>query len=508
MGANSQCCPWYYSKNTLKEVVFEEGIVNVYPKAFSGCISLENVVLPDSIVYIYSESFKGCSKLTELTIPNKTCSINDSSSTIHTNTIIKAPCGSTAYDYAKKYNRSFISTEHTLTDWLADSTVNGYFMTTTVYRECIYCGEAFDSTTHTTMGWVIDTEATCTTDGSKHLECLDCGNRFDAVIPATGHTEVVDEAVAANCTETGLTEGKHCSVCSTILVEQTVVDALGHDMEDWYESVASTCTENGEERTDCSRCDYFETRKTQPNGHSYTSSVITPTCTKGGYTTYTCSVCGDNYTSDEVASLGHTGGVANCKDKAICETCGEAYGEINADNHKTIVIDKAVEATCSAAGLTEGSHCDACGTVIKQQTETPKLYHSYESKVTEATCTEDGYTTFTCAICGHSYISEQTDKMGHNFGDWYEVTSATCEKEGLEQRDCSECDYSETQEIPATGHDFDGSECKNCDYDKADDCGCNCHKGGIAGFFFKLILFFQKIFKTNQICEGCGIKHY
>ena len=42
---------------------------------------------------------------------------------------------------------------------------------------------------------------------------------------------------------------------------------------------------------------------------------------------------------DETEKLGHTGGVANCKDKAICDTCGEEYGEINADNHKNIVID-------------------------------------------------------------------------------------------------------------------------------------------------------------------------
>lgn len=38
-------------------------------------------------------------------------------------------------------------------------------------------------------------------------------------------------------------------------------------------------------------------------------------------------------------------------------------------------------------------------------------------------------------------------------------------------------------------------------------CPCNCHKNGIAKFFFKIALFFQKIFKKNQVCD-CGIKHY
>ena len=40
----------------------------------------------------------------------------------------------------------------------------------------------------------------------------------------------------------------------------------------------------------------------------------------------------------------------------------------------------------------------------------------------------------------------------------------------------------------------------------ADDCSCNCHKGGIAGFFFKILNFFQKIFGMNKVC-ACGVKH-
>ena len=38
------------------------------------------------------------------------------------------------------------------------------------------------------------------------------------------------------------------------------------------------------------------------------------------------------------------------------------------------------------------------------------------------------------------------------------------------------------------------------------DCECKCHQGGIAGFFYKIVLFFQKLFGNNLVCE-CGAEH-
>ncbi len=51
---------------------------------------------------------------------------------------------------------------------------------------------------------------------------------FTVTTKAKGHTEVVEAAVAPTCTARGLTEGKHCSVCNTVLAEQLMVEALGH----------------------------------------------------------------------------------------------------------------------------------------------------------------------------------------------------------------------------------------------------------------------------------------
>lgn len=41
------------------------------------------------------------------------------------------------------------------------------------------------------------------------------------------HNIVVDKAILPNCTESGLTEGSHCSICNEVLVAQQIVSALG-----------------------------------------------------------------------------------------------------------------------------------------------------------------------------------------------------------------------------------------------------------------------------------------
>ena len=129
--------------------------------------------------------------------------------------------------------------------------------------------------------------------------------------------------------------------------------------------------------------------------------------------------------------------------------------------------------------------------------------HTYTSKITtEPTHLEEGVKTFTCE-CGDTYTEVIAKLEGHTYNKV--VTAPTCTTQGYTTYTC-ECGNAYIEPIAPTGHDFDGSKCKNCDYDKADDCSCNCHKGGFMGFIWKIINFFQKLFKSNQIC-ACGAKH-
>lgn len=99
---------------------------------------------------------------------------------------------------------------------------------------CTICGGTKAEAVHKhTLTATAEKAATCTEDGNiAYWHCTECGKYFsdadgkneitlaDTVRPATRHTVVIDAAVPATTTSTGLTEGSHCSVCHTVLVEQ------------------------------------------------------------------------------------------------------------------------------------------------------------------------------------------------------------------------------------------------------------------------------------------------
>ena len=119
-------------------------------------------------------------------------------------------------------------------------------------------------------------EPTCTETGlTQGKHCSVCGEILQAqsVIPALGHTEVIDDAIAPTCTENGKTVGKHCSVCNTIIVAQTDIAALGHDFEH-HSKKDATCTEIGcNEYDTCKRvgCAYTTYQEIPALGHKYST---------------------------------------------------------------------------------------------------------------------------------------------------------------------------------------------------------------------------------------------
>ena len=81
------------------------------------------------------------------------------------------------------------------------------------------------------------TEPTCTEGGYTTHTCSRCPDSYiDTAVDALGHTEVVDSFVAPTFDDTGLTEGKHCSVCGEVTVPQIIISRKQENISFTYEA--------------------------------------------------------------------------------------------------------------------------------------------------------------------------------------------------------------------------------------------------------------------------------
>lgn len=81
---------------------------------------------------------------------------------------------------------------------------------------------------HTFGDWRVTKEATCTEKGEKSHSCQVCKREVKVEIPGKGHTPQILGGRAATCEETGLTEGKKCTVCGEMFIKQEVIPAKEH----------------------------------------------------------------------------------------------------------------------------------------------------------------------------------------------------------------------------------------------------------------------------------------
>ena len=346
----------------------------------------------------------------------------------------------------------------------------------TAGTKCSVCGatlsgmEEIPALGHDWGEWTVTTSPTCTKEGEEKRTCKrdGCNATETRKIDATGHTEVIDAAKAPTCTETGLTEGKHCSVCNEVLVAQEVIPAKGHSWNEGEVTTQPTCKDKGVKTFTCTVCHTTKTEEVPAKGHSWNKGEITtaPTCENAGVKTYTCTVCNETKT-ETIAATGHTSvevpeKPATCTEAghtagtkcSVCDAILSGMEEIPATGH-TEVIDAAKAPTCTETGLTEGKHCSVCNTVLVAQEEIPAKGHTEViDPAVEPTCTEPGKTEGKhCSVCHEILVAqEEIPAKGHSWDKGVITTSPTCSDAGVKTYTCTVCSETKTEVLDATGH--------------------------------------------------------
>ena len=288
------------------------------------------------------------------------------------------------------------------------------------WQEC-ECGYATDKTDHSM-------ESKSSADG--HWDACACGYKTD--VAAHAWTDKFDtQNHWQECSDCGYQKDVTAHSLTKNVNEtqhQVKCESCGYKTE-WENHTGGTATCTA--KAVCSVC-----------GESYgelAAHVADSTYKYNGEGHWTaCAACGTPMSNQEA----HTGGTADCQHKAVCDVCGQPYGELDASNHtggirwaQTAETHQAFYLCCGAAAGAEANHswndesvCTECG------------YGCAHTGGT-ATCTA----LAVCDICGHTY----GDLLPHDYR-WVIDQEATTEATGLKHEECTACGdkRSEGTEIP------------------------------------------------------------
>ncbi len=311
----------------------------------------------------------------------------------------------------------------------------------------------------------------------------------EVTVQCASHIPEPDTAVAPTCTESGLTEGSHCSLCGKVLVAQEVVPPLGHDLIH-HEAQAATCTEIGWDAYEsCTRCEYTTYAEIPALGHELVQhEAKDATCEEIGWNAYeTCSRC-DYTTYTEIAALGHNlvqheAQAATCTEKGwnAYETCSRCdyttYVEIPALGHDWGPWTVTKQPTCEVPGENTRT-CKNDNSHIENR-DIDLLSHAWVTTWEKPQCVRGswditGYFFTQCTYCGKYTTQIDADALidpddtqvsedyvqvtlnlweynqlaetyglpvtdGHDWTDWI-YTAPTCRRAGYKWHWCTRCD--------------------------------------------------------------------
>ena len=265
----------------LTEAVFTKDIqIEEIPNyMFSGCENLKKISIPSSVKSIGDGAFSGCTALENLKIPATVTSIG----------------GRAFGDGVKEV--TFLG------DYIDIS--SGFSMDQSVKISYYACNDTWNSAqeffgntqykitpnpVHMTEGEVTVTPATCTTDGERTFVCDNCKETVTEVIPSTGHTLTLADHKDPTCVAKGY-DIEVCSVCKEQFTTELEIDPAAHQYDEG-KVVEANCSRGGYTLYTCKLCGNVKRENYVPaTAHDYEDTVVKPTCQTMGYTRHQCKNC-------------------------------------------------------------------------------------------------------------------------------------------------------------------------------------------------------------------------
>lgn len=472
---------------SLEKTTIPAGVTIIEGYAFQNCKKLNRITIPATVISILSEAFYSCTNLeaVEFEKDSKLKNIEDyvfaycdslKSIQIPANVItikLAAFCGSVDElvflgDFGN-FNSMLEMDFHgprKITYYACNDTWNSSeaqnFLSNSSYN--ITPNPIHMSTESTSL-----TPATCTEAGERTFVCDHCNKSFTEVLPATGHKLTLKEHKDATCIEKGC-DIQVCSNCKEEFRTELETDPTAHQYDDGT-VIEPTCSRDGYTVYTCQLCKNTKHEDYKPRTeHVYEDTVVKSTCQMQGYTIHQCKNCDYSYTDTWTEPLEHdyeaTVKAPTCTERGYtyysCKNCGYSYRDnyVGAQGHK---YTKTVTApTCTAEGYTENI-CSVCGvSYISNYKEATG--HDYEVKVKNPTCTEEGYTLLTCKNCDYETKSDIRRAKGHNYEET--ITESTCTTKGFITYTCTDCgDSYKGKETDLAPHKWDkGTVTKQATY--------------------------------------------
>ncbi len=383
----------FYECGKLIDIDLPKSVETIGEGAFADCSNLESIVIPDGIISVNNATFRNCYRLSSVVLPSGIVEIGDG-----------------AFEDCHRLEQISLPDDLiVIGKWAFDNTGLSQL---TLPKGLIAIGDSAFSNCNISALKVPDSVdyigsgAFAECSGLVKAELPDgfslinsetffrCERLTEIILPDS--IKMVGDSAFSNCVS--LTDVNYKGTqdqWNKVVIKDNNKPLLDAAMHYKYhehrlrtKTTPATCTADGEEYNVCEICgNTIGTVKVlKATGHSWQDDFTVDkeaTCTETGVKSVHCNNCSATRYSTDIAKKEHTP-----------------------------VEDAAVTATCTEDGLTAGSHCSECGTVITAQKIVNATGHKYTSQTTDATCTAAGKTVYTCSVCRNSY-SETIPAKGH-----------------------------------------------------------------------------------------------